>query len=97
MGSNADIPAFRWVEKDTGRVMTCSAPADCALIEERHSSGRGLLAQGGASRSKNLLSGDAAEVILTVSRMEAEKKANPGYRAYLADGYNVTRTFNLFF
>ena len=96
LGSNTDIPAFRWVEKETGRIMTCSAPADCALIEERHSSGHGLLADGGASRS-NLLSGDAAEVILTVSRMEAEKKANPGYRAYLADGYNVTRTFNLFF
>ena len=96
LGSNADIPAFRWVEKESGRIMTCSAPADCALIEERHSSGDGLLADGGASRS-NLLSGDAAEVILTVSRMEAEKKANPGYRAYLADGYNVTRTFVLFF
>ena len=96
LGSNDDIPAFRWVEKESGRIMTCSAPADCALIEERHSSGSGLLADGGASRS-NLLSGDAAQVILTVSRMEAEKKANPGYRAYLADGYNVTRTFVLFF
>ncbi len=96
LGSNTDIPAFRWVEKESGRIMTCSAPADCALIEERHSSGNGLLADGGASRS-NLLSGDAAEVILTVSRMEAEKKANTGYRAYLADGYNVTRTFVLFF
>jgi uncharacterized membrane protein YvlD (DUF360 family) len=96
LGSNADIPAFRWVEKDSGRIMTCSAPADCALIEERHSNGRGLLAEGGASRG-NLLSGDAAQVILTVSRMEAEKKANPGYRAYLADGYNVTRTFVLLF
>ena len=96
LGSNDDIPAFRWVEKESGRIMTCSAPADCALIEERHSSGHGLLADGGASRS-NLLSGDAAQVILTVSRMEAEKKANPGYRAYLADGYNVTRTFVLFF
>ena len=96
LGSNADIPAFRWVEKESGRIMTCSAPADCALIEVRHSTGGGLLAEGGASRS-NLLSGDAAQVILTVSRMEAEKKANPGYRAYLADGYNVTRTFVLFF
>ncbi len=76
LGSNDDIPAFRWVEKESGRIMTCSAPADCALIEERHSSGSGLLADGGASRS-NLLSGDAAQVILTVSRMEAEKKANP--------------------
>ena len=96
LGSNDDIPAFRWVEKESGRIMTCSAPADCALIEERHSTGHGLLAGGGASRS-NLLSGDADHVILTVSRMEAEKKANPGYRAYLADGYNVTRTFVLFF
>ncbi len=96
LGSNEGIPAFRWVEKESGRIMTCSAPADCALIEERLSSGRGLLAEGGASRS-NLLSGDAAQVILTVSRMEAEKRANPGYRAYLADGYNVTRTFVLFF
>jgi uncharacterized membrane protein YvlD (DUF360 family) len=95
LGSNVDIPAFRWVEKETGRVMTCSAPSDCALLEERHSSGHGLLAGGGASRS-NLLSGDAEHVILTVSRMEAEKKANPGYRAYLADGSNVTRTLVLF-
>ena len=95
LGSNDDIPAFRWVEKESGRIMTCSAPPDCALIEERHSSGHGLLAGGGASRS-NLLSGDAEHVILTVSRMEAEKKANPGYRAFLADGYNVTRTFVLF-
>ena len=44
LGSNDDIPAFRWVEKESGRIMTCSAPADCALIEERHSSGHGLLA-----------------------------------------------------
>ncbi len=95
LGSNADIPAFRWVEKESGRIMTCSAPADCALIEERHSSGNGLLAAGGASRS-NLLSGDADHVILTVSRMEAETRGNPGYRAYLANGYNVTRTFVLF-
>jgi len=96
LGSNDDIPAFRWVEKESGRVMTCSAPPDCALIEKRHSSGHGLLAGGGASRS-NLLSGDADHVILTVSRIEAEKRANPGYRAYLADGYNITRTLVLFF
>ena len=35
-------------------------------------------------------------MILTVSRIEAEKKANPGYRAFLANGNNVTRTFVLF-
>ena len=95
LGSNEDIPAFRWVEKETGTMMTCSAPADCAEIERRNSTGDGLLADGGASRG-NLLSGDAEEVILTVSRMDAEKRANPGYRAFLANGFNVTRALVLF-
>jgi uncharacterized membrane protein YvlD (DUF360 family) len=95
LGSNHDIPAFRWVEKETGKVMACSAPADCAEIERRRSTGRGLLANGGASRG-NLLSGDADEVILTVSRMDAEKRSNAGYRAFLANGFNVTRELVLF-
>jgi uncharacterized membrane protein YvlD (DUF360 family) len=95
LGSNEDIPAFRWVEKETGTLMTCSAPADCAEIERRHSSGVGLLANGGASRG-NLLSGEADHLILTVSRIEAEKSANPGYRAFFANGYNVTRALVLF-
>ena len=94
LGSNEDIPAFRWVEKETATLMTCSAPPDCAEIERRHASGKGLLLDGGASRG-NLLSGEAEAVILTVSRMEAEKRANPGYRAFFANGYNVTRTLVL--
>jgi len=95
LGSNEDIPAFRWVEKETGRLVTCSAPGDCAEIERRRATGRGLLTGGGASRG-NLLSGEADEVILTVSRMDAEKRANPGYRAFLANGFNVTRELVLF-
>ena len=95
LGSNEDIPAFRWVEKESGRMMTCSAPADCAEIERRRATGVGLLVDGGASRG-NLLSGEADEAILTVSRMEAEKRANPGYRAFLANGFNVTRALVLF-
>ena len=94
LGSNENIPAFRWVEKETGRMMTCSAPADCAEIERRHA-GDGLLVDGGASRG-NLLSGEADHVILTVSRMEAEKGANPGYRAFFSNGFNVTRVLVLF-
>jgi hypothetical protein len=75
--------------------MTCSAPDDCAEIEHRHASGIGLLRDGGASRG-NLLSGEADEVILTVSRMDAERGANPGYRAFFANGFNVTRALVLF-
>jgi uncharacterized membrane protein YvlD (DUF360 family) len=95
LGSNEDIPAFRWVEKESGLLMTCSAPPDCAEIERRRGTGIGLLTNGGASRG-NLLSGEADHVILTVSRIEAEKKANPGYRAFFANGFNVTRALALF-
>ncbi len=95
LGSNEDIPAFRWVEKEAARLISCSTPDDCAEIERRRASGIGLLIEGGASRG-NLLSGEADEVILTVSRMEAERSANPGYRAFLANGFNVTRALVLF-
>jgi uncharacterized membrane protein YvlD (DUF360 family) len=96
LGSNHDIPAFRWVEKETGTVRACSAPADCALIEKERATGIGLLVDGGTSRG-NLLSGEAEAVILTVSRIDEEKRANPGYRAFFANGFNVTRSLVLFF
>jgi len=95
LGSNVDIPAFRWVEKETGTVMSCSAPADCAELERRHATDKGLLLDGGASRG-NLLSGQADEVILPVSRIEAEKRANQGYRTFFANGFNVMRVLVLF-
>jgi uncharacterized membrane protein YvlD (DUF360 family) len=95
LGSNHDIPAFRWVEKETATMMTCSDPADCARIERDRATGKGLLTDGGASRG-NLLSGEAEAVILTVSRMEEEKRANPGYRAFFANGFNVSRALVLF-
>jgi uncharacterized membrane protein YvlD (DUF360 family) len=95
LGSNEDISAFRWVEKETATLMTCSAPPDCAEIERRRATGIGLLRDGGASRG-NLLSGEADDVILTVSRMEEEKKSNPGYRGFFANGDNATRTLVLF-
>jgi uncharacterized membrane protein YvlD (DUF360 family) len=95
LGSNENIPAFRWVEKESGKMIACSAPNDCAEIERRHATGKGLLVDGGASRG-NLLSGEADHVILTVSRIDEERGANPGYRAFLANGFNVTRVLVLF-
>jgi uncharacterized membrane protein YvlD (DUF360 family) len=95
LGSNEDIVAFRWVEKERQVLVACSSPEDCAELERRHDTGIGLLTDGGASRG-NLFSGGADHVILTVSRMEAERSSNPGYRAFLANGFNVARTFVLF-
>ncbi len=96
LGSNANIPAFRWVDKASGRVVSCSNPGDCTEIERAHSSGIGLLTDGGTSRG-NLLSGEAEEALLTASRVADEKRANPGYRAFLANASNATRTLVLFF
>ena len=78
LGSNEDIPAFRWVDKETGRVIACSGVADCAEIEsERTRPGSGLLVNGGSSRG-NLFSGEAEEAILTVEPDERREARQPG-------------------
>ena len=96
LGDNDDIPAFRWVDKASGRIVSCSNPDDCAAIERERAGGTGLLADGGTSRG-NLLSGGAETAILTASRIADEKRANPGYRSFLANGSNVSRTLVLAF
>ncbi|WP_062210043.1 phage holin family protein [Demequina oxidasica] len=65
-GNNDNIPAFRWWDRSLGRLVVANVPADAALIEERVSNGRGLLADDGVSIS-NLFSGDAAVAQVTVS------------------------------
>ena len=57
-GTCAGVPAFRWYDRELGRVLVANRPADAAIIEERASTGRGLLADDGVSVS-NLFSGDA--------------------------------------
>ena len=95
LGCNDDIPAFRWVEEETRRVIACSSPDDCAELERRLITGDGLLTDDGASRG-NLFSGEADAVILTVSRMSAEKRTESRLPRLLANGFNVTRTLVLF-
>src|SRR5204862_6388754 len=91
LGSNDDIVAFRWVEKERKALVACSSPQDCAELERRHATGPGLLADGGASRG-NIFSGGADQMILTVSQMEADRSANTGYRAFLAHGFKLAAT-----
>jgi uncharacterized membrane protein YvlD (DUF360 family) len=63
------IPAFRWYDRELGRVMVANRPADARVIEERASTGRGLLCEDGVSIS-NLFTGDAARSMLTMSRSD---------------------------
>jgi hypothetical protein len=80
-GTNDAIPAFRWYEKEEGRLIVTNRPADAALVEERISNGRGLLADGGVSIS-NMFSGDAATSHLVMSRAGVGDGFGPG-RQYL--------------
>ncbi len=66
-GDNYDIPAFRWFEKDRGKMMVSNNFSDAAEIDARYARGRGLL-RGGSSIS-NLMSGDAAKTMLTMSAL----------------------------
>ena len=58
-GSNFDMPAFRWYEKERGEMMVSNHVRDAAEIERRHSDGAGLLAEGGTSRGNLALGGRA--------------------------------------
>jgi hypothetical protein len=80
-GTNDGIPAFRWYEKDTGRLMVANRPADAADVEKRLSDGRGLLAEGGVSVS-NIFSGDAPTAFMTMSRITGRGGLGPG-RGYV--------------
>jgi putative membrane protein len=94
-GSNLDIPAFRWLEKESGRIFVSNHPSDARDIEARVSDGHGLLADGGVGRG-NIFSGDAAEVMLTFSTvLDASKHRSANYVAYMSSPVNLARTILL--
>ena len=91
-GDNTDIPAFRWYEKERGRMMVSNRPADAAEIERRLSNGRGLLAAGGTSVG-NLFSGDAERTLFTMSRMDPGHAADvDAFSLYFVDPGALVRT-----
>ncbi len=96
-GTNDDIPAFRWWDKETDREISSSRPRDVVAIEQRISDGKGLLYADGASRA-NMYSGDAPYSLLTMStvlRRDRPGRIGRDYFAYFADPYNLTRTITL--
>lgn len=96
LGSNFDIPAFRWYEKEKRRRMVSNRPLDTAEMERRLSTGDGLLADRGASRS-NLFSGDAPQSIFTFSTIaDMNKKSSQDFYPLLMGPYNIFRLVLLF-
>jgi uncharacterized membrane protein YvlD (DUF360 family) len=72
MGTSAGVPAFRWYDRELGRLLVANRPEDAAVIELRASSGHGLLADDGISIS-NLFTGDAPRAAMTMSRLEVSR------------------------
>jgi uncharacterized membrane protein YvlD (DUF360 family) len=94
-GSNEDMPAFRWWEKERGAAIVTNHPRDAEEIERRHSDGRGLLHADGASRA-NILSGDAPHSMLTMSTaLRRRRPIGKDYAAYFAQPYAAARTLVL--
>ncbi|WP_155372530.1 phage holin family protein [Catellatospora vulcania] len=96
-GASAHVPAFRWLEKETGRLVVTNHPKDAEYVERGFSDGRGLLADGGVSLS-NVFSGDAPTSLLTMSTV-ARKSSRRGptreVSSYLVDPFGLTRSLVL--
>jgi uncharacterized membrane protein YvlD (DUF360 family) len=72
MGTADGVPAFRWYDRDLDRVLVANRPDDAAIIEQRASTGRGLLVDDGVSIS-NIFTGDAPKASMTMSRLEVSR------------------------
>ncbi|MEU8080601.1 phage holin family protein [Catellatospora citrea] len=96
-GASGQVPAFRWLEKETGRLVVTNHPRDAEYVEQGFSDGRGLLADGGVSLS-NVFSGDAPVSLLTMStvaRRGARRGPTREVSAYLVDPFGLTRSLVL--
>ncbi|MFJ6103481.1 phage holin family protein [Streptomyces sp. NPDC092359] len=100
-GSNEDVPAFRWYEKDTGRLMVSNRPSSAVELQRRavrRTGDGGLLTFDGASRG-NLFSGGADQLALVLSmagRRGPRNRSRAGYFAYFSDPANAVRTAGSF-
>ena len=86
-----NVPPESWRPEDTVRHVV-------PLLTWRRAFAPGLL---GVKVAAPEVASRATEVFwngreLIVSRTDGEKRANPGYRAFFANGFNVTRSLVLF-
>lgn len=77
-GDNHDIPAFRWYDKDKGKMVVSSNFGDASEINSRLSKGKGLL-RGGTSIN-NMLDGDAVKTLFTMSSIKDKDSGRKKYR-----------------
>jgi uncharacterized membrane protein YvlD (DUF360 family) len=97
-GDNFDIPAFRWYDKSQQRTIVSNNFRDAAEINARYSRGRGLLR--GGSSINNMMAGDAAKSLLTMSTLDTHDEQVKRVRAqdlylFFVNPYAFTRSLLL--
>ncbi len=93
-GNNSFIPAFRWWEKEQGRMLVSNHPEDAAEIVRRASNGEGLLSNDGASVG-NLVSGDAVRSYITMATIKDKDQGlgqSQTYFSFFASPYGYLHT-----
>ncbi len=89
-GNSDGIPAFRWYEKEGGRLMVANHPDDALVIAGRISNGEGLLSNDGASVG-NLFSGDAARSYISMATIKDREQGlgrSQTFISFFASPYN---------
>ncbi len=94
LGSNENIPAFRWWDKQRQTMMTSSKLATAKALEEELSSGAGLLEPDGGSRF-NVFSGGAGSCIGTFSKLGASAAAIEYWSKFL-NPFTLARMLSLY-
>ena len=97
-GDNHDIPAFRWYDKDLGRLIVSSH--DTPMINDRIANGNGLMR--GGSSINNMMDGDAEKSLLTLADLRAgtpeeNKRRSRDIYLLMLNPYFFMRTMVLFF
>lgn len=94
-GAADAIPAFRWWDRERGRLVVTNHPDDAASIEAGLSDGTGLLAGGGTAVA-TVFSGDAASSYLVMSRGRRHGMGpGPGYARVFARPFVLARALTL--
>lgn len=95
-GTNKDIVAYRWVEKENdNNILVSGKLSHARLIEDKISDGNGLLVNG--ISIANMFSGDSKLSALTSSRVGSITRIyNKTLHTLFLDSYNFQRIFVLF-
>ena len=94
-GCNKDIPAFRWVDKSTNKIVSSNGIGDAPIIQARISNGNGLLSANGGAVT-NLFTGDSKDNIFVYSVVKDIKQLySESWTAFYTRPYNFARVFLL--